>query len=128
MARSRIPAGKAAITGADIKNPGRHAGRKPTASNKQAVGSPPSWMSKSEKEAWKEFKDELPWLTYSHRALLQLASHLRARFNSDEPPGVSAMNTYQTVLSKLGATPADESKVAMPSDEDEEDPNESFFH
>jgi hypothetical protein len=83
-------------------------------------------MSGGQKAAWQEFKDELPWLNSSHRALLQIACVLRARLNEDPDMGVNAISTYSAVLSKLAATPVDETKVSMP-DGAEQDPTDEFF-
>jgi hypothetical protein len=84
-------------------------------------------MSDAEQEAWHEFASELPWLNSSHRALLHLACRLRARLTTDPDMGVNAMQAYSSVLSKLAATPVDETKVSAPDGEDE-DPTDRFFH
>jgi len=82
-------------------------------------------MSAKEKKAWIEFRAELPWLTSSHRTLLRLACMWTARMDSAEF-GVSATQALSSILSKLGATPVDETKVNHASDEDE-DPTDEFF-
>lgn len=124
MANPRLPAMKAAVTGAAAKNPGRHANRK--APTRRPLGLPYKAMSKDEQDAWNGFAEELPWLNASHRALLQLACRLRARLNTDPDMGVNAMQAYSAVLSKLAATPVDETKV-VGSDGEEEDPSDHFF-
>jgi hypothetical protein len=124
MARPRTPIMKAHITGASLHDPARYAGRMMTAGG--SIGQPPECMTSAQAEAWQEFTVELPWLNSSHRAVLQIAAVLRARLNSDPDMGVAAMQAYSAVLSKLGATPADESRVAMP-DLAEDDPAERFF-
>lgn len=82
-------------------------------------------MTEPQQRAWAEFQRDLPWLTASHRTLVRLASVLTARMETDDL-GVSAMQALSSVLSKLGATPVDETKVNHGGDE-EEDPTDKFF-
>jgi hypothetical protein len=84
-------------------------------------------MSDEQKEAWAAFATELPWLNSSHRALLQVACVLRARLDADPDLGVSALQAYSAVLSKLGATPVDETKIGGGGDDDE-DPSDAYFN
>ena len=125
MANPRLPAGKAEATGAAIKNPGRHKDRK-APKGTRALGNPYKSMSDGEQKAWLEFADELPWLNSSHRALLHLACRLRARLNEDPDMGVNAMQAYSAILSKLAATPVDETKVHY-GEEGETDPADEYF-
>lgn len=126
MANPRLPATKALVSGAALKNPGRHKGRKPP-SGTRALGQPYKAMTPAQIAAWEEFRAELPWLNGSHRALLQLACVLRARLNSDPEMGVNAISAYSSILSKLAATPVDETRVGAP-DEDDGDPADRFFN
>jgi hypothetical protein len=126
MARSRLPKGKADIKGAQLKNPARYKDRAEPR-NAGALGAALTSMTKEQKAAWREFAQDLPWLNRSHRALLHLACVWRAKLEKEGDLGVSATQAYSSILSKLGATPADESKVAARSD-DNEDPAEKFFH
>lgn len=82
-------------------------------------------MPEEERAAWAEFQRELPWLTSSHRTLLRMACVLSARMDKGEM-GVEAMKALSSLLSKLGATPVDETKVNHGGDE-EEDPADEFF-
>lgn len=125
MSNPRQPAAKAEATGAAIKNPGRHAARK-APKGTRPLGNPYAKMTDPEQAAWLEFADELPWLNSSHRALLQLACRLRARLNDDPEMGVNAMQAYSAILSKLAATPVDETKVSY-GDDGEEDPADAYF-
>lgn len=125
MANPRLPAGKAEATGAALKNPSRHAERK-APKGTRPLGEPYVKMTEDEQNAWHEFAAELPWLNSSHRALLQLACRLRARLNNDADMGVNAMQAYSAVLSKLAATPVDETKVSY-GDDGEEDPADAYF-
>lgn len=115
---------KAVVSGAAQKNPARHADRK-LHKGTRPIGEPYAKMTLEQREAWEEFKDELPWLNSSHRALLRLACILRVRMDADDV-GVNQIQTYSSILSKLGATPVDETKVSIPDGEDE-DPADRFF-
>ena len=125
MANHRLPAMKAEVSGAAIKNPQRHKDRK-SPRGTRPLGEPYKAMTPGQQAAWQEFRDELPWLNSSHRALLQLACVLRARLNEDPDMGVNALSAYSSILSKLAATPVDETKVGVPDGEDE-DPADRFF-
>lgn len=124
MANPRLPVAKADVSGAALKNPQRHRDRK--APRARALGDPYARMTDGQAQAWREFADELPWLTSAHRPLLQVACVLRDRMNTDPEIGITALSAYSAILSKLGATPVDESKVNA-GDEDDEDPADAFF-
>jgi hypothetical protein len=120
MPAPRLPVDKARVTGADTRSPGRHAGRaKPRAT--RPIGDPYQAMSEAEKGQWFEFVRDLPWLNSSHRVILRIACRLAADLDGDDF-GVSKAQALSSVLSKLGATPADESRVSAPADNDETDP------
>lgn len=124
MANPRQPAIKALVSGAAQKNPKRHADRK-LPKGTRAIGEPYAAMTLEQRQAWAAFTAELPWLNSSHRPLLQVACILRTRMGDPEV-GVNQIQTYSAVLSKLGATPVDETKVSVP-DGDDEDPADRFF-
>lgn len=126
MAKPRLPAAKAQALGADVVNAGRFKDRKAPRGTRP-LGKPFASMTPEQRAAWVEFAAELPWLNSSHRAILQVACVLRARMNENAEIGVNALQTYSAVLSKLAATPVDETKVSMADDEDE-DPADRFFH
>lgn len=125
MARPRLPAAKAEVSGRDIVNPGRFADRK-APKGTRPLGAPFKRMTEPQREAWEHFRAELPWLNSSHRAILQIACVLRARLEADSDLGVNALATYSAVLSKLAATPVDETKVSF-GDDEESDPEDRFF-
>jgi hypothetical protein len=83
-------------------------------------------MTDDQRLAWEEFRAELPWLNSSHRALLRIACILRVRMDDPEV-GVNQIQTYSAILSKLAATPVDETKVGAPDDEDDS-PEDRFFN
>ncbi|WP_225591588.1 hypothetical protein [Stenotrophomonas sp. STM01] len=125
MAKPRTPTKKAKVSGATLKDSGRYKGRKePT--NPSLVGTPYKGMTPAEVKVWKECAENMPWLNVSHRLLLRQVSILAARMETDPELGISAMHALSAMLSKLGATPTDESKVDHP--QGEEDQDEHFFH
>jgi hypothetical protein len=124
MAKPRLPAAKAEVSGAAIKDPQRFRDRK-VSKRTRPIGEPYANMTDEQKAAWEEYRYELPWLNSSHRVLLRLACVLTARMN-DPDIGISALHALSAVLSKLGATPVDETKVNH-GDDAEDDPSDKFF-
>lgn len=122
MANPRQPVAKAKITGAAAKNPGRHAGR--SEPKVEGLGKPSTFLGEHGIAAWEAFKRELPWLAESDRSLVEIASHVRGRLLSGEDVGVTALSMLQSILSKMGASPADRSKVSAP---DGDTPEDEFF-
>lgn len=122
MPASRLPVAKAAATGAAIKNPKRHRSR--SAPKNRNLGKPSKFLDviPMAQESWEAFKLELPWLTEGHRAFMEMCAVYRAKMLSGELLNTTEAKTYQSMLSKLGATPADESKVNFGDDSDEADP------
>ena len=114
-----MPVAKAKITGAATRNPKRHAKRADPVNG--PLGGPPAHLQLFAKRAWDRFRAELPWLTSSDRALLEVACIIRAEMLQGQIVGIQKLNTYQAVLSKLGATPTDRSKVNVPDEEPEKD-------
>jgi hypothetical protein len=125
MAKPRLPAAKAEATGAALVNAGRFTDRK-APKGTRPLGNPYKSMTTEQVEAWEEFRAELPWLNSSHRALLQVACVLRARLNADPEIGVNQLQTYSAILSKLAATPVDETRISVQEGEDE-DPADAYF-
>jgi hypothetical protein len=119
MPAHRLPTAKARATGAAEKNPQRHRGRvAPTVAD---LGPASTFLDVNGRAAWESFKRELPWLAESDRALVEIASHVRGRLIGGEDVGVTALSMLQSVLSKMGASPADRSKVTVPDGEEAED-------
>jgi hypothetical protein len=119
MANPRLPVAKAAATGAAVKNPGRHSNRKsPTLPR---LGKASKHLKDGAVEAWEGFKRELPWLSEGHRTLVEVAATIRGRMIDGEDVGITALSLLQVCLSKLGATPTDESKLSLSEDGDEAD-------
>lgn len=84
-------------------------------------------MTDEQKECWREFVGDMPWLHSAHRTLLRLACYHAARLDTAAEFGVSATQALSSILSKLGATPVDETKVMHGDGGDDEDPAEAYF-
>lgn len=126
MPLSRTPLAKAKVTGAIANHPARFEGRK-APKRTRPIGKPYATMTKPQKDCWLEMSGDMPWLHSAHRTLLRLACVLAARLETDAEFGVSATTALSTLLSKLGATPVDETKVAHGDDDETQDPGEGFF-
>lgn len=120
MARPRTPRLKAELEARDKKNPQRFRNRNEPASRGD-LGDPPEWMGGEQRAAWKVFQREIPWLTGSHRALVEIAVVIRARLTAGEEVGVQALNLLRQCLGQMGATPSDASKVTLPDDDGDDD-------
>lgn len=83
-------------------------------------------MTEEQKEAWADFVADLPWLNSAHRVVLRAACVITARMDADPDIGVQQIQALSALLSKLGATPVDETKVNHGEPEDEE-PEDRFF-
>lgn len=123
MPAPRLPQDKAKATGAGIKNPSRHHARKePTGA---PLGKPSVFLDAFGVQAWEGFKRELPWLMESDRALVEIASSVRGRLLAGEDVGVTALSMLQSILSKMGASPADRTRIAVAPEDDDDD---GFFN
>lgn len=125
MARPRLPALKADASGAAIKNPARFKERSAPKSARP-IGRPYKGMTPAQVAVWEESAGNMPWLNSGHRLLLRQVCILAARMETDPEMGVSALQALGAALSKLGATPTDETKVNH-GDEGDEDPADEFF-
>jgi hypothetical protein len=107
------------VEGRHIVHPERHKRRnEPTAGE---LGDAPKWMTEAQAEAWEDFAAEAPWLNFSHRALVEIASIIRARLTSGEECGIQALGLLRLCLGQMGMTPTDASKINWAPDEDDED-------
>lgn len=124
MPRPRLPQAKAETSGAAAHNPARFKDRK-SPKKTRPLGEPYKTMAEDEQAVWAELAREMPWLHSTHRTMLLMASRLTAKLHADTL-SVSGMETLARFLSKLGATPTDETKVNHGEDSDE-DPSDRFF-
>jgi hypothetical protein len=125
MARKRIPVELARATGRAKKDPGRFAGRANPRTGR--LGKASSWMSAEQAAAWDLFRAEFPWLQASDRALVEIATILRARLLAGEDIGTAGVNQLRLCVGMMGGTPADRAKVTM-VEEPEADPTDVYFN
>lgn len=125
MTNRKQPLRKAIVSGALVKNPGRYQGVRPSAKS-PPLGPPPEAMTEPQKAAWHDFAATLPWLNRSHRAIVRLASVTAVRVETSTDPGVNLLSAYSSILSKLGASPVDEQRVAFDAGDDDDDGDEFF--
>jgi hypothetical protein len=124
MARNRTPKNKANVSGASLNQPSRYAQRQ-SPKSVRALGDPYEAMTNKQKEVWQELRYEMPWLTSSDRTMVRLACMWIAKLDDGEF-GTAATQVLSAILSKLGASPSDVSKVNHATDE-EKDESDKFF-
>jgi hypothetical protein len=78
-------------------------------------------MNEAQAIAWRDFEAEAPWLNYSQRCLVGIASVMRARLVSGEEVGVQALGLLRLCLGSMGMTPADASKISWAPEEEPDD-------
>jgi len=121
--RPRLPQEVAKVTGAIAKNAGRFEDR---ASPKvRSLGPAPVRFTEEQKVIWGEFNDDFPWLGRTDRNLVGLACILQDEINKGDAP-IAAFAQLRLMLSSMGGTPVDRSKVSAPDDEDT-DPTDEFL-
>lgn len=122
----RTPTAKAEVSGAIAKNAGRFKGRgKPKRT--RPIGEPYKAMTELECTYWAELTRDMPWLNSTHRILLKMACMLSAQMDTEPEFGISRVHALSSLLSKLGATPVDESKVNHGNDDTDGDESDGFF-
>lgn len=131
MPTPRTPLAKAALTGADKKDPQRYRGRTEPRVSGDPVGDPPAYLKTTAKAVWRELAVSLGWLVREDRAAVELASvalgQVREFVKAGEPVPASLLAASNTALGKLGATPSDRAKVAVaPDDGEDDDPWKAF--
>ena len=125
MAKPRLPQEVAKITGAVAKNAGRFRGR--ATPKVKSLGLPPKRFSVAQAEIWNEFNEDMPWLGRSDRRVVGLAVMLQSVIDSDPECPVAVFAQMRMLLSAMGGTPVDRSKVAAP-DEEPDDPADEFLN
>jgi|GEM_PF-6670152 len=125
MGRPRLPQEVAQVTGAVAKNAGRFEGR--SSPKVLSLGPAPASFDEDQAALWNEFNADFPWLGRSDRAIVKLAVMLQSQIDaagSEAAPTMFAQ--MRLLLSSMGGTPVDRSKVKAP-DEEDEDPAAEFL-
>jgi hypothetical protein len=76
---------------------------------------------------WDRFRREFPWLQESDRALVEIATVIRARPIAGEDVGMTALNHLRLCCGMMGGSPADRAKVTIVQ-EPEHDPLAHYFN
>lgn len=111
MPRPRTPLAIAEAAGRTAHDPARFKHR-PEPRN-APIGEPPKHMSPAEKNAWRQFCEEMKWLRASDSALLAIACRLRVA-TAEPDCGIAKITAYRSVLSDLGGSPTRRSTVDAP--------------
>lgn len=122
--RPRLPNEVAKITGAVAKNAGRFAGR--SSPKVFSLGPAPKHYDEKRKKIWDEFNDDFPWLGRSDRNLVRMGVDMRSRIDEGDAP-INVYAQFRMVLSSMGGTPVDRSKVNNPVETDD-DPADEFIN
>jgi hypothetical protein len=125
MARPRLPAEVATVTGADKRSPGRFEGR--SAPVVKSLGPAPKRFLPEQIVIWEAFNEDFPWLGRSDRRVVELAVRLQHMIETLEECPVAVFAQMRMVLSSMGGTPVDRSKVSAPED-DKKDPADEFLN
>lgn len=125
MSRPRLPVGVATVTGADKRSPGRFKGR--SAPVVKSLGVAPKRFISEQVEIWDEFNEDFPWLGRSDRRVVGLAVMLQHMIDTDPECPVAVFAQMRMLLSAMGGTPVDRSKVSS-TDEEAEDPLDQFVN
>lgn len=124
MAQNRTPTNILDLKGAFKKNPDRGRARENEPEVEAFDATPPKHLSVQAKETWKEIVELVPdgVLGKGDRLVVEMLANLLADYRaapSDFP--ANRLTRLSVDLGRLGMTPADRSKVAVPK-KDEESP------
>jgi hypothetical protein len=125
MARPRLPAEVATVIGADKRSPGRFKVRSAPVS--KSLGPAPKGFLPEQIRIWDEFNADFPWLGRSDRRLVGLAVRLQHTIDTDPDCPVAVFAQMRMLLSAMGGTPVDRSKVSALED-DKKDPADEFLN
>ncbi|MDZ7709234.1 MAG: hypothetical protein U5K36_03405 [Roseovarius sp.] len=131
MPRPKTPIAKARLTGADgeaTRTGSRTVPNPPTQG--KPVGDPPAYMDKEAATAWRELARTLGWLEIEDRPAVESAAiaigQVRTLHKAGEVVTGALLSAMNTALGKLGASPADRSKVHVTDDDEADDPFAKF--
>lgn len=113
MARPRKPTHLHVINGTSESHPERMRERKDEPVDERALGNPPAKWKAAQKNAWKEIAALAPWLRKADRIAVEVAAELLCVLRENGPMRMPTplLARFETMLGRLGLTPADRSKV-----------------
>lgn len=112
--RPRTPTKVLEMRGAYERNPQRRKDREGEPDNLAPVGEAPPALDETQRARWDELVLMYPWARHSDRLLLEQTAIVWALMRSGKAKPAD-MKLLQTNIRCLGGTPADVSKVRMPS-------------
>jgi hypothetical protein len=125
--RPRLVTAKAEVSGAAAHNPGRFADRF-SPEDPQPLGDPLPGMGEVEMHHWRELERTMPWLTDSDRTTVRMACLWLARLDVDpESFGTKETVALLRLMSSLGGTPTEISKVKQRAPAQKQTPEARFF-
>ncbi len=115
MSRPRTPSNVLDLRGAFDKNPQR---RREDPKVEAGLGDAPGYFTDAEREVWEEIKQSAPEgvLSRADRIAVEMLTDLIVRFRDRQPLKAAERNHMLNLLSRLGMTAADRSRVAKPDD------------
>lgn len=129
MGRNRKPSALLELNGAFKRNPSRGRARANEPKPSPGLGEPPARLSEKEREAWGEIVDHAApgVLCKSDRLIVEGCARILAKWWKEGSGGrygvsVGEQSLLWQGLAKLGFTPTDRSKVAVPSNDQEDNP------
>jgi hypothetical protein len=125
MANIRTPLAKAKATGRTYHDAKRFKDRREPAS--RPLGKPSPHLDDLQRQVWEAFRREVTWLTEADRTTVEAASILRAMLWAGGCDQVKIIGKLTPLLSRMGATPADRSRVHVPKDQ-EASPEDEFLN
>jgi phage terminase small subunit len=136
MARNRTPTSILEANGAFDRNPDRGRARENEPIPSGPLGDPPERLTRVQREVWIELSQEIPdgVLSVADRKLLEIYCRFEAFARGGDPDEsgaamppqklkASEYNLMVSILSRMGMTPADRSKLNVPSPEKEKATN-----
>jgi hypothetical protein len=127
MGTPRTPLAKAKATGRIADNPKRFAGRKEPPETRPLGKPSRNLKTKLELEMWEAFKWESCWLMECDRPLVEQACKLRAQ-SYKRNLDYKEVDQLVRILSRLGMTPVDRSRVLFVEHDKAQSPAESFLN
>lgn len=114
MARPRTPTTVLKLRGAFKEHPKREKDRAGEPEVLEPLGLPPENLNEAQAARWREIAGWCAWLTVADRPMVELVARLWQAVR-DGDAGAPELKTLVTCLSHLGMTPADRSKVKVPT-------------
>jgi hypothetical protein len=122
MSRHRNPAPSADEL---ALHPGRYRDRASSPVPAGPLGDPPGHLGPAQRTAWQELATQIPEgvLTIADRIFVEATCHLIAKMRSEHfEPTPAWFTALASGLGRMGLTPADRSKISVPSAPQPEDP------